>query len=719
VKTAALRVHGFGRLEAVEYRFGDGLTLVHGPNESGKSTLHAALAASLFGLVPGGRRTVTLQGIVERHRPWLGERYGSRLDLESVDGRRLRLDWDFARWTFSVVDAATGADLTSQYGAGTDADALCQALYGVSRDAYLRVGSVRQGELHALDDAAGVRQAIERVAGQGGGDGGASRAVELLAATRARLVGRNRARTNPLPVAEAEVARLEQELTAADDDRASVEAAAADRDRQLARVGEIDGRMAGLVQTRRAAQAGRLRQRVERAEAALAARESARRTLEETADARGCGPIPRLDALEERLSDLERRIATTAPRAAEAESERAALELEATDERSQGSSALQAAGWIGGLLLLAAGVALSLPLLTAIGAVISALGVIAHVRSVRRASAAAIVAADRRHERAARLEDELARHRALIDEAAATRAELAAALGVAEASQIAAAIASHRAALAAAAAYRDAEHRHRIASAELESALAGDDLKALRAAAAAAVPAGDQAVEADLEAVEQELAGLARERERALLAAERSSAAVDERLRALPDGATLREQLAEARALLERIRHTDAVLKLAEAELAEAMAETYRDFAPRLNDALRSQISRVSRGRYRTVYVDDDLNVRVEAPETGTPIDLGLTSTGTQRLAHLVQRLELVRLLVPAAEPLPVLLDDPFAHLDADRMQDALALLTDLAGERQLIAFTTQADALRLAPPNATVIELPPPGLPVVELRAS
>jgi hypothetical protein len=52
-------------------------------------------------------------------------------------------------------------------------------------------------------------------------------------------------------------------------------------------------------------------------------------------------------------------------------------------------------------------------------------------------------------------------------------------------------------------------------------------------------------------------------------------------------------------------------------------------------------------------------------------------------------------------------------------MEDALALLTDLAGERQLIAFTTQADALRLAPANATVIELPPPGLPVVALRAS
>jgi uncharacterized protein YhaN len=481
-------------------------------------------------------------------------------------------------------------------------------------------------------------------------------------------------------------------------------------------VAEIDSHVAQLQGLRQAAEAGRLRRRLERAEAALAAHESAARALAETAHARDRRPIPRLDVLEERLADLERRITAATARTAEAESERAALAGRAG--QPQRPARLPAAGWIGGLVLLAAGLALSLPLLTAIGAVISALGVVAHVRSVRRASVAAIEAADRRHQRAARLEEELARHRALVDEAAATRAELVAALAVADESEIPAAIESHRTALAAAAAHRDAEHRHRVATVELESALAEDELAALRAAAAAA-PEADEAMTADLEAVEQELAGLGREREQALLAAERGAAAVDERLRGLPDGAALRERLAEARERLQRIRNTEAVLKLAEVELAEAMAETYRDFAPRLNDALRSQISRVSRGRYRTVYVDDDLNVRVEAPETGAPIDLELTSTGTQRLAHLVQRLELVRLLVPAVEPLPVLLDDPFAHLDADRMQDALALLADLAGERQLIAFTTQADAVRLAPPVATVIELPPPGLPVAQLRAS
>ena len=49
MKIRTLRIHGFGRLGDREYRFGEGLTLVHGRNESGKSTLHTALTASAFG----------------------------------------------------------------------------------------------------------------------------------------------------------------------------------------------------------------------------------------------------------------------------------------------------------------------------------------------------------------------------------------------------------------------------------------------------------------------------------------------------------------------------------------------------------------------------------------------------------------------------------------------------------------------------------------------
>jgi uncharacterized protein YhaN len=150
VRVDRLNVTAFGRLSDRELRFGPGLTLVTGPNEAGKSTTHAALRASLFGLTSGGRRKQEETVAIERHRPWAGSRYGATLELCDEHGRRLRLEWDFDRCRFTLRDAATGDDLTAAHGAGTDPCALAQALYGVDRDVYLRVGCVDQAELELV-----------------------------------------------------------------------------------------------------------------------------------------------------------------------------------------------------------------------------------------------------------------------------------------------------------------------------------------------------------------------------------------------------------------------------------------------------------------------------------------------------------------------------------------------------------------------------------------
>jgi hypothetical protein len=142
------------------------------------------------------------------------------------------------------------------------------------------------------------------------------------------------------------------------------------------------------------------------------------------------------------------------------------------------------------------------------------------------------------------------------------------------------------------------------------------------------------------------------------------------------------------------------------AELATAAAETYRDFAPLLNASLEAGIARLTGGRYAHAFVDEDLRIRVEAPETGAVVDLDRLSVGTQKQAYLVQRLELVRLLCPGAEALPVLLDDPFAHFDADRLERTLAWLAEAAAERQIIVFATQRRAADLAPSDAVLLAL-------------
>ena len=306
MRATTLRIHGFGRLRDREFAFGPGLTIVHGRNEAGKSTLHTALAASAFGLVPGGRKSPKHTAVIERHRPWQGERYATTLELERGDGHALRIDWDYDRGQFAVTDTATGADRTSDHGAGTNPDVLSETLYDVGRDVYLRVGCVGQEELARIEgEAADVREAIERAAGQAQSDSSSAAAVERLRGRRKQLVGLNRSQTNPLPRAEAQAQRLRGELSEAIAARAEAEALSAERDEAAEHTRVLERRIRGLEFALEGARWRSLKAMVERAEGVERELVAATATVRGSAQvANGFRPVPGIDGARERYQQL-------------------------------------------------------------------------------------------------------------------------------------------------------------------------------------------------------------------------------------------------------------------------------------------------------------------------------------------------------------------------------------------------------------------------------
>ncbi len=684
MRISRLKVHGFGRLTDREFQFGAGLTIVHGPNESGKSTLHTALTSSTFGMVPGGRSSAAKSAIVERHRPWVGERYATTLELTSAAGRALRLDWDFDRRLFALRDAATGDDLTSSHGGGTDPDVLVEQLLGVSRSAYLRVGSVAQEELAEIGSEAGdVRTAIERAVGQSESETPAAAAVERLRTRRQKLVGLNRAPTNALPRAEALAEQLRTELAAATSARAEAEQLAAARDRSATRVAAIGSRIAALEIALEGARWRTLRSLVERAEGAEEQLHEASAKVAATAGAAEFAPLPGIDGARERYQDLLTERARLAPRRREVEDGLAQLRDEAPAADAEPEDQPSLLGWgiaaVGAVM--AVGGFLVSPFLGVLGVLTLVAGVAIavvtrrshdHARELRRTEHDRL--ADLRRERRAQLEIELAAITSVETEFDSTRTRLSHLLGVADADaeHIQAALDAYRARIHDHAGHLDAERKRERAVHELERLLGDRTLEQARAECAQlemTLNGHRDAEGADRPPaeIESEISRLRSERQRLEIEATRLRATVDERLRSVPNTGVLEEQLEEADEQVRRLTHADAVLKLAEATLAEAVAETYRDFAPRLNAALERNLSRATDGRYTRAFVADDLSVRVEAPETGAVVDLDQVSSGTRRLIYLVERLELVQLIAPSDEPLPVLLDEPFAHLDAER----------------------------------------------------
>jgi len=169
----------------------------------------------------------------------------------------------------------------------------------------------------------------------------------------------------------------------------------------------------------------------------------------------------------------------------------------------------------------------------------------------------------------------------------------------------------------------------------------------------------------------------------------------------LEDLASLDEWAQSLRDKAQRLQHFEAAITLARQSIEERTREAHQKFARRLTDYASRTLDGITDGRYIDLRVDPaTLAVRVRAPETGAIVDIDRLSAGTREQAYLVVRLAMVRMFAEGLETTPIVLDDPFAYWDEERIARGLPILQAFARDGQLILFTTShrlADAAAVA----------------------
>lgn len=142
-----LHIDGFGKFHDLDLRFAEGMNILYGHNEAGKSTLHAFLQAMLYGLErrPGIGSAAKLH---KKYRPWdAPERFGGTLRL-AHEGQVYRIVRDFNADDLSA-DGATISSLeiwNETTGVRvTDPRAFLQAMLGgISETAFENTVSIGQ-----------------------------------------------------------------------------------------------------------------------------------------------------------------------------------------------------------------------------------------------------------------------------------------------------------------------------------------------------------------------------------------------------------------------------------------------------------------------------------------------------------------------------------------------------------------------------------------------
>ncbi|MFL5726026.1 MAG: ATP-binding protein [Chloroflexota bacterium] len=149
------------------------------------------------------------------------------------------------------------------------------------------------------------------------------------------------------------------------------------------------------------------------------------------------------------------------------------------------------------------------------------------------------------------------------------------------------------------------------------------------------------------------------------------------------------ERLAAGRDELLALQRRARVYERTLAEIEHAEQATMKTATRYLERKMVADIERVTDGRYRRVQVDDKtFDIRVQAPERGDWVDVTSLSQGTLDLVYLIARIGLVRLVTGGRRP-PLILDDPFVTFDDVRARRSLALLRDVARDFQVIYLTT------------------------------
>ena len=221
----------FGPFRGEHLEFAQGMTVIHGPNESGKSSWHAALYAGLCGIRRGAGIRADDRVFRDRHRPWGSDDWEVSAVVRLADGRRVELRHDLGgKVACQARDADQGRDYSGEIMFEGTPDG--SRWLGLDRKSFLTTACVRQADIQlGIDQAAALQDHLQRAAATAGTNATAAAAIATIDSFRSDSVGNNyKNSTKPLRVAAAQIERVQ----------ARVEAAKRDHREYLRLLGELE-----------------------------------------------------------------------------------------------------------------------------------------------------------------------------------------------------------------------------------------------------------------------------------------------------------------------------------------------------------------------------------------------------------------------------------------------------------------------------------------------
>lgn len=136
---------------------------------------------------------------------------------------------------------------------------------------------------------------------------------------------------------------------------------------------------------------------------------------------------------------------------------------------------------------------------------------------------------------------------------------------------------------------------------------------------------------------------------------------------------------------LAELREKESIINIAIENLMDAYEEMKTTITPKFTKNLSESIQKISSNKYNKVTINDENGMIIEN-NRGEYIEAIKLSTGTIDQLYLALRLSMIDEL--SKENLPIILDESFAYSDNNRLKNMLQYLTSDLNNHQTIIFT-------------------------------
>ncbi len=171
----------------------------------------------------------------------------------------------------------------------------------------------------------------------------------------------------------------------------------------------------------------------------------------------------------------------------------------------------------------------------------------------------------------------------------------------------------------------------------------------------------------------------------------------------------IEEERAAVRGQARQMEREHEAASYAMALIEDVARDKHARIAPKLAARASAYLSEITGETYDELLISRDLTISIRIPQTNRMNENPeqVLSKGTVDQVYLALRLALVHGMAEAGEPIPMLLDDPFANYDDLRLNRTMALLSRIAESNQVMLFTCRDDVVRAAEEvSAPVIRL-------------